>query len=982
VLRERVTADPAFRVLIRVPAHFLADEFAESLRAIGVPCGVWRGTEQPDPAAPGETMCRRLEDLKQTRMAGGSVSALCGSTKGGGICPFAGICGYKGQDLRGVNVVIVAGDVSLSNALPKKIRRPDVRVTVTDHETGAKKVKTVRPDLPDFNVVILDETTPTALVDGADTPDVVALAFLLQNFADLAALADHTPDIMAWETESIHFNLKMVHDLLTALYEQGYRDVSPATLIENDIDLETLKRVKTQLWSFRPTVGTDAGLARASGEKIAEALSEKSALLTCVRRCQRILSALIQGMEDAERHGTGEHHIATLRLRMRNGDQGRYLAAECITRSKLSDQITNSAILILDATPEPDLLRAWFPNLRVVGDFRAKDGRGVTRVQLVDSHMAYGAIVPKEGAGDHNRQRKNTFRAAMAAKVFGNLMGGAASLILPKGSKEHIETRLPELGETLRLGHFGGVRGSNLHNDSRVVVTAGRQAPAVQVAERLAEVINGKPVRRIDPDSHGRAIFGRAAAAILRRDGSGTGVVNERHPDPMVEAVRRSITEAELDQAQGRGRAVRRAEDSPLLDIRLSDVASDTPVDVIWTSQDLKAIGGFAGVLLATGVWPMGRGRGAFISAAYRKAAALWGCGPDQTEGLPDVGLLAGDMTGQQAGRTISGRAERNPALAKMIRAVDEAFQDGEDEADLLGVAVPLLGWHKATVTMSGEKQALSCSVMIQGETPDDAKGRASAIFEGCGVTVEGETPPSAEPTAAQRRFRDALDRYRFVPLSSREAARLMPDVWAGVGVVQRDLTSLGESDSLPRDFDTGSLYRVIYGKHDQTSCCGESLSQNPVFLVRYRAEPCGDVRRPRLIDAVVQAGSDVEARAVIEAVRGPLAEFEVMAAPETAEPDPDHRRVRLSPRVTSALRSLRLTVQVDLPNIPPVPVPVSAPALLRSVGLPANLKIPEPPPRVRRLYEQTTRAGERHRDLLRKFANLAPQNLPEFGPS
>jgi hypothetical protein len=120
----------------------------------------------------------------------------------------------------------------------------------------------------------------------------------------------------------------------------------------------------------------------------------------------------------------------------------------------------------------------------------------------------------------------------------------------------------------------------------------------------------------------------------------------------------------------------------------------------------------------------------------------------------------------------------------------------------------------------------------------------------------------------------------------------------------------------------------------------------------------------------------------VIEAVRGPLAEFEVMAAPETAEPDPDHRRVRLSPRVTSALRSLRLTVQVDLPNIPPVPVPVSAPALLRSVGLPANLKIPEPPPRVRRLYEQTTRAGERHRDLLRKFANLAPQNLPEFGPS
>lgn len=929
VIKERVLENPGYRVLIRVPAHFLADEFVEALNAMGVPSGVWRGTDQEDPAAPGKQMCRRPLDLKAVRSAGGSVKSLCGSERSGVVCPFAGVCGYKAQDLRRVNVVVVAGDVSLSNALPKMIKRPDISVSVTDPETGEKKTKRVRPDVADFQAVVLDETTPTALLDGADKPDSVALPFLLESLTDLAALAEIEPTLLPWEADSAMLNMRAIHDVLMAQHNAGIPTVAADDFIRAEIDLETLKRVRSYLWDFRPSVAADAALIKGTPEDIAESLVEKSALLTVVMRCNRLIGAIIQGMEDAQRHGTQSAPMATIRLRSVQSEHGSYVAAACMTRSQINEAILQAGVLILDATPEPDLLRAWFPNLQMVGDLRAKDGDGVTRVQLVDSHMAYGAIAPKPGSADYQRQAKNTFRAGIVTKLFGNLLGGASSLIMPKASKEHIAHKFTDLAATIRLGHFGGVRGSNLHSDSRVQTTAGRQAPSVREAERMASVICGKPVMEIGADERGRVLFEQAPAALLMRDGTGCGVVNERHPDPMVEAVRRSITEAELDQAQGRARSVRRTANTPLLDIRLSDVASDMPVDVTWTSQDLKALGGFAGVLLASGVWPTGYGRSKAAVKAYRRAIEIWeSADPAGLAGIPDQELLS--LTEGKAVRdAIADRRKRNPALDRLVSSVDSAFESPDRLADVLGVKVRLADWHKVTITDQQEGRGSACAVMVQGATPSDAAVRAQALFPGCRVQGDGEQPQKRRLCAAEKRFRRGLTDHGFVPLSSREAARIMPDIWANHGAAKRDLAGLGEIESLLTINNGDPLYKTLYRKTPLFEGESDSISETPYFVAQYRCQPTPESPRPRRVDVIVLAETEAAARAVVEAKTGELAEFAVTHAPCS----PDQERVDHG--------DTSVQVDIDLPELPPVAVSVK----LRAITQAFRLRLPHPPP-------------------------------------
>ena len=128
-----LAADPAVRVAVFVPDHALAQEMAERLRRrLGpqYPVAVWRGQEQPDPAAPGESMCRRVAEVRELRKLGGEVTDLCGSRKRG-YCPFhpmnlfgAATCGYRGQwaEVRAARVVVLT-HASLQHAPPEPMRR-------------------------------------------------------------------------------------------------------------------------------------------------------------------------------------------------------------------------------------------------------------------------------------------------------------------------------------------------------------------------------------------------------------------------------------------------------------------------------------------------------------------------------------------------------------------------------------------------------------------------------------------------------------------------------------------------------------------------------------------------------------------------------------------------------------------------------------------------------------------------------------------
>ena len=87
---------------------------------------------------------------------------------------------------------------------------------------------------------------------------------------------------------------------------------------------------------------------------------------------------------------------------------------------------------------------------------------------------------------------------------------------------------------------------------------------------------------------------------IALKDGTGVAVECAQHSDPLAEAVRWQVCEAELIQAIGRGRGVNRTAETPLdIDV-LADVVFPAAVDTVeeWRPPGLDAVMGAEGVFL------------------------------------------------------------------------------------------------------------------------------------------------------------------------------------------------------------------------------------------------------------------------------------------------------------------------------------------------------------------------------------------------
>ncbi|MFN3147822.1 MAG: hypothetical protein ACE368_22545 [Paracoccaceae bacterium] len=807
-IKEAVDADPNYRVLIRVPMHRLADEFAQELEAAGVSCGVWRGIDQPDPSDPDLRMCRRVEDANAALNSGVGVSDICGSSAESG-CPFFNVCGWRQQNLTSVNVVIVAGDISISKPLPARTKRSVKLGAETDKQRRQRiaEGRTLDDVRPNFDAVILDETDPLGLVSGADQRHGGIRISDLQ--ADLIGMAKDLGHEIKDPDESSErcMPVALVGQTLTALHEAmmivapevaGSEEgiLTPALIAYkvndngNDNDLEgamrTLIRARGTLWKLRPANVVE-GLPEMKADEIREALADHSTLVGMLNRIGRLLRALIQALEDAVRNGVrGAAEIATVRVRRvrsREVAGETRVVASVMYRTQITSDVMDSRILLLDATPQVSLLRGWFPKLQVVGQLRARDGDGVTRVQFADHVMSYSKIAPTPNSRHFNVQAQNTQRAATAVAALGAMYGKQASLIMPQRSEDYIEARRPDLAEKVMIGHFGGVRGSNAFKDSRVLATAGRQSLGVRDVERLATVIGGKPLIEIVPaQENGMELMPRRRCTLLMRDdGVPVQVENEYHPDPMAEACRRAVTEGELDQSQGRGRAVRRGVDRPLLDIRLSSVVSDTPVDVVWSEGHLEALGDFAGLLLIDGVWPMGRGSVRATQVTLRRlVAGLDDKAQAQLGFLTTKLVTAEDDLAEGFYRVKQTR----PALVGLIEAMDKAITEGASEVKLCGVTVPLGDWVMVKVAVPGSQLTTNCDAAIRADSPSEAISRARAAFPGCEVSL-----PRSGLSAGEQRIESAIGKHRCLPLGYKVASRHMPEVWPNEKAAARDLS-------------------------------------------------------------------------------------------------------------------------------------------------------------------------------------------------
>jgi hypothetical protein len=133
------------------------------------------------------------------------------------------------------------------------------------------------------------------------------------------------------------------------------------------------------------------------------------------------------------------------------------------------------------------------------------------------------------------------------------------------------------LPEGIALEHFNAIAGLDDHKHVRLLVTIGRTLPPPAAVEAIAGALTGAQPALEAPTGRG---YGRVPRALRMAGAGGIGVENcSQHVDPVAEAVRWQVCEAELIQAIGRGRGVNRTAETPL-DV---DMVGDTVVPVTVT---------------------------------------------------------------------------------------------------------------------------------------------------------------------------------------------------------------------------------------------------------------------------------------------------------------------------------------------------------------------------------------------------------------
>lgn len=685
------------RILIVVPTIELAEERCTSLSNLyGDIAGVWRGIDQPDPDQRAQKMCLRSDAVKAARGLGADISAICGSKKAG-PCPYHPdgashiTCGYRQQTLRNKSVVIMAGTQALQRALPLRCKKAAswqpvelpsqvwTQLELLDEGTDAQKHSEPFSDR-EFDLVIIDETDPSAWIEGAEGQRAPLLSATRATFTNLPASPEKTV-VLGFIDQLGH--LIAGCDLLFP--DSGFL----ANFGDN------LTAVGAAIWKLIPDVPKPAELRQLDASDIRMAYAEQLALrASCLH-----LSHILKAFENAI-HGQWSHcrHVEF----HRESSGGVRVSVQ--SRKGIHSVLADVPKLLFDATAQKELLAGVFPNLRQVCDVRARDGEGVRRCQLRDSAVSMTAL------------RENPTwpaRALLLASVVERSCG-KTGLISTKDLMAKIETGIdPE--DQLETGHLGAVKGVNRFEDCNGLIVCGRLAIPPSAAERTAAVL-------LDQDilPTGAKHFPKAKGFIAgRKPGTGWQVETDTHEDPAVNAARASVTEDLLEQARGRGRNTRRTAENPIIEHLLTNVRTHYPVDATYTLEELQAALSWPTLLLTLDAW-VADGAGTAIMGVMLRAALQKA---QRRESL--YRLLIGNPAFESPDRAAKWRKDQladNPELQRFVDRTDKQFVNRAPTVDILYTPFPIHDFRPVRAKVQGARYYAQLYVRTRpDQTPQDA---------------------------------------------------------------------------------------------------------------------------------------------------------------------------------------------------------------------------------------------------------------------
>jgi putative DNA primase/helicase len=747
-------------LVILVPTHQLGDEQAAAFealpeaRAARLKAAVWRGRQAPDPAEAGETMCRDLEAVREVQALGLPVEESCcerrerrprrkaGDAEPAKVhrCLFHDACPYQAQ------------------------KRQQADLWIGAHELLYAKTPAAFGKVA---FLIVDEAAWQDGLEGVDGPattlslNALAADVWLPDEDDRRALRDAYG--LAQHALAAQPDGPLRRDAVLAM------GVMPS-VAETGRALTWNRKVDPKL---RP--GMSAAERRGAAR---EAAGNRTVIRTA-----RLFGALAALVAEGGPEASGWIHLAT-----ESSDHGPVRVVRLRGRREVREgwQVPT---LILDAILDVELLRPYWPQVRVTAEVEAETPHMRVR-QLVGRDISKSSLLPDEwrenDVAELRRRQRNIRELRAAALREARAFGGALVLLVAQKGVEDA-WRAAEAGPLpsyIATAHHNAVAGRDEWRDVRAQIVVGRTLATAADAERMAEALTGTAV------TISAVRYIREEGAIVLRSGETVPTETLRHPDPMAERIRWQICEGELVQILGRCRAVARTAERPVDLLVLTSVPLPFAVDevVAWEAlapspADLMLSAGGVALDCAADaaraypdLWP--------TAEAAKKAFQRYQCGTSPLKEIPkgECPALVSLARYQRAGE------RQRPETARAdTAAVPDLPQWLRDRLGPLA-RVALVANHATEApgkTAEGPEDVPGTSARSGAPPRTDAPATAAASpFSMMG----DEMPRRASPLSTQYVQAPMPPRQRLAALSTRLDAVKPPKVYGdGLDIVRHD---------------------------------------------------------------------------------------------------------------------------------------------------------------------------------------------------
>jgi hypothetical protein len=544
---------------VAIPRHALGDQQAERLaektRGIGISAGVWRSRRAPDPNHPDfhnpdilmedkMPMCRDLDAVKDVFEVMGDVQKqVCHDQETGKKCPFFDECPYQKQKQARNDVWFFAHEL-LFNHKPAEIGK----IALLAVDESAWKAGLFGIEGPNFlwlaTLLSEDATIPGQLIDSGQLGSTRSA--LSQAFGTMEIPGE---------------NAQPLPLLRGAVSAQGIT----AAAADNAYGLEWLRRKDPAVYPGMPQ--------RKRKDAVKDVVHNK--LVAKLGSLWKAVEALLAD--------SGPERSGCLSLGTHETTDGTAPAINIKGRKNVHPS-WHVPTLIMDGTMQPDIVRKFWPTMELTADVKVEAPHQHVR-QVGDSSYSKAHLKPNEkpNPGDDEKptRRRGLRNVHAIACREGRKRAGRVLVVAQKDTEAELN-ELGNLPRNIATGHHNAMAGRDDFKDVVSQLVIGRTAASPFKVEDIAEALTGIAVDRID------GWYPKAPAWREMTDGTWQAAETDRHPDPLAEAVRWSITEGELVQILGRPRGVNRKAANPVDLLVMTNAVLPIPIEAVISKADLE----------------------------------------------------------------------------------------------------------------------------------------------------------------------------------------------------------------------------------------------------------------------------------------------------------------------------------------------------------------------------------------------------------